>query len=87
MPCLTSRRETRRRLLRFPPVSALAEVSGAAAGAFAEAVRARTRIQVVETEPGRWLLRADDHQQLSDELAAVPRPAGRLRVAVDPLRV
>ena len=36
---------------------------------------------------GRWLVRAPDHAALSDALAAVARPPGRLRIAVDPARV
>ena len=36
---------------------------------------------------GRWLLRAPDHRTLCDALAAAPRPTGRVRVEVDPLRV
>ncbi len=32
----------------------------------------------------RFLVRADDHAALADGLAAVERPAGRLRVEVDP---
>jgi primosomal protein N' (replication factor Y) len=34
----------------------------------------------------KWLVRADDHHRLCDALAATPRPPGRLRVEVDPLR-
>jgi len=36
---------------------------------------------------GLYRLRADDHQTLCDAIAAAPRPPGRLRVEVDPLRV
>jgi len=32
-------------------------------------------------------VRAADHVTLCDALAATPRPAGRLRVAVDPMRI
>jgi hypothetical protein len=35
----------------------------------------------------RYVVRADDHAVLSDGLAAVDRPAGRLRVEVDPTDV
>jgi hypothetical protein len=35
----------------------------------------------------RWIVRALDHTVLCDTLAATPRPAGRLRVEVDPLRL
>jgi len=80
--------DARRRALRFPPHAALAEVSGAAAGALIEALGRPLGIDVLgPDESGRWLLRAADHQVLADALAATPRPAGRLRVAVDPPRV
>jgi primosomal protein N' (replication factor Y) len=78
----------RRELLRFPPVTALAEISGPAAGAFVAALTPPPLgIEVLGPSGGRWLVRAPDHAALADALAAVDRPAGRLRVAVDPLRV
>jgi primosomal protein N' (replication factor Y) len=77
----------RRELLRFPPVTAMAEVSGAAGPAFVEALGSPAGVDVVGPTGGRWLVRADDHRTLCDALAAVPRPPGRLRVAVDPTRV
>jgi primosomal protein N' (replication factor Y) (superfamily II helicase) len=77
----------RRELLRFPPVSALAEVSGAVAGAFVEALGRPLGVEVLGPSDGRWLLRAPDHRTLCDALAAAERPPGRLRVAVDPPRV
>ena len=36
---------------------------------------------------GAWRLVSPSHQALCDALAAVERPAGRLRIEVDPLRV
>jgi primosomal protein N' (replication factor Y) len=77
----------RRELLRFPPVAALAEVSGPAAGAFVQALGRPAGVEVLGPADGRWLLRAPDHATLCDALAATPRPPGRLRLAVDPLRV
>jgi primosomal protein N' (replication factor Y) len=74
----------RRVALRLPPATALALVSGEAAGPFVEGV---TGIEVQGPADGRYRLRADDHQALCDALAAAPRPSGRLRVEVDPLRV
>jgi primosomal protein N' (replication factor Y) len=44
-------------------------------------------IEILGPADGRWLVRAPDHGTLCDVLARVPRPAGRLRLAVDPLRV
>jgi primosomal protein N' (replication factor Y) len=77
----------RRELLRFPPAAALAEVSGPAAGAYVAALGTPLGIEVLGPSGGRWLVRAPDHATLADALAAVDRPAGRLRVAVDPPRV
>jgi primosomal protein N' (replication factor Y) (superfamily II helicase) len=77
----------RRHELRMPPVAALAEVSGAAAGAFVEALGRPLGVEILGPSDGRYLVRAADHQRLCDALAATRRPAGRLRVAVDPPRV
>jgi primosomal protein N' (replication factor Y) len=77
----------RRAELRFPPVTAMAEVSGAAAGEFVGAIGAQLGVEVLGPSDGRWLVRAPDHRTLCDALAATPRPPGRLRVAVDPPRV
>jgi primosomal protein N' (replication factor Y) len=77
----------RRELLGFPPFTALAEVSGAGAPAFVSAFGNPPGVQVAATAEGRWLLRAPDHATLCDALAATPRPPGRLRIEVDPLRV
>jgi primosomal protein N' (replication factor Y) (superfamily II helicase) len=74
----------RRAALRFPPEAALALVSGAGADDFVGTLR--NEVDVMGPADGRWLVRAPDHQVLCDALAAAPRPAGRLRVAVDPLR-
>jgi primosomal protein N' (replication factor Y) len=77
----------RRALLRFPPFAALAEVSGASAQAFIDAFGLPVGVEVLGPTDGRWMLRAPDHQVLCDALAATPRPGGRLRVEVDPLRI
>ena len=75
----------RRRPLGWPPFSAMAHVSGAPAADYVGAVPAG--VQVLGPADGAYLLRAPDHRTLCDGLAATPRPPGRLRVAVDPLRV
>ena len=77
----------RRELLGFPPVTALAAVSGVVAPAFIEACGAPPGVDVLGPSEGQWLLRAPDHEVLCDTLAATPRPAGRLRIEVDPLRI
>src|SRR5207302_11513295 len=77
----------RRAALRFPPDTAVAEISGEAATAFV-AELGQDGVDVVgPSGAGRWLARAPDHRRLCDRLTAVPRPSGRLRTAVDPLRI
>jgi hypothetical protein len=77
----------RRAALRFPPEAALAEISGEPAASFVAEVGIDGVDVLGPSGAGRWLARASDHRQLCDRLAAVPRPSGRLRIAVDPLRV
>ncbi len=74
--------------LGLPPARALALVSGEAADTYGAALRAAAGLGVEVTGPvdGVWSVRAPDHEALADLLAAVPRPTGRLRVAVDPAR-
>ena len=75
----------RRVELAFPPATALARVSGPRAEAFVAGLSAS--LEALGPDDGRWVLRAPDHQVLCDGLAAAPRPAGRLRVEVDPQRL
>jgi primosomal protein N' (replication factor Y) len=76
----------RRAALRLPPEVAMALVSGEAAPAYADALSCADGVEVLGPSRGRWLVRAPDHGVLCGALAATPRPAGRLRVEVDPLR-
>ena len=77
----------RRRELQFPPFCALAEVSSAAAPEFIEAFGAPLGVEVLGPVEGTWLLRAPDHRTLCDALRSTPRPPGRVRVDVDPVRL
>jgi primosomal protein N' (replication factor Y) (superfamily II helicase) len=87
-PTRVSQAEARRReVLAFPPYAALAEVSGPVASVFITALGQPFGIDVLGPADGRWLLRAQDHRTLCDALAATERPSGRLRIAVDPLRI
>lgn len=74
--------------LRLPPVTALAVVSGPAAGDYGRglAAAAPSGTEVRELPGGAWSVLAPDHDRLAGLLAAVPRPTGRLRVEVDPVR-
>ncbi len=76
----------RRRLLNLPPWSALAKVSGPPAGEFIARLGSPDGIDLMGPRDGAWLVRAPDHGRLSEVLAAVERPKGRLRIEVDPPR-
>ena len=78
----------RRAALAFPPAAAIALVSGAAAPEYVAGLTAGVRagIEVLGPDGDRWLVRAPDHASLCDALAATPRPSGRLRIDVDPVR-
>ncbi len=84
---VASAERARRRVLGYPPVTALAVVSGPAAPAFIEGLGTPEGLEVMGPDDGRWLVRAPDHGVLAASLAAVPRPPGRLRIEVDPLRL
>lgn len=84
---LVARETARRSLLQYPPFAAVAVVSGAAAPAFVDALGGPLGVDVLGPNDGTWMLRAGSHQPLLDALAATPRPSGRLRIAVDPLRL
>ncbi len=76
-----------RRAMRLPPSVAMAVVSGPAAEAFVKALGSQGGVDLQGPADGAWRLRAPDHATLCDALAAVPRPTGRLRFEVDPLRI
>jgi primosomal protein N' (replication factor Y) (superfamily II helicase) len=93
---LAAAEEVLRRELRFPPITALATVEGPVAAEFVDGLRAASGsgsgsgtsvVEVLGPFDGRYLLRAENHQGLCDALSSAPRPAGRLRIEVDPLRV
>jgi primosomal protein N' (replication factor Y) len=65
----------------------MAAVSGAAAAEYMGAFGEPAGIRVQGPLDDAWRILASDHEQLTTALAAVPRPPGRLRIAVDPLRL
>jgi len=83
---LVADEKDRRALLGQPPFAALARVSGAVAPEFMARLGSPDGIDVMGPRDGSWLVRARDHDQLSEALLAVSRPAGRLRLEVDPRR-
>lgn len=78
-----------REALGLPPFSALARLSGAGADSYGTALRDAAPVGVEVSGPvdGAWSVRAPTHSELSNLLDTVKRPAGRLRVEVDPLRI
>ncbi len=76
-----------RRQLGFPPFGALAEIANEAAPAFLERLGHPLGLELSQMGEKRWVVRAADRGTLLDALAAVERPPGRLRLAVDPLRL
>ena len=81
--------QERRRELGLPPYGAQAKVSGLAQRPSSRRCEALPAPAVSIRGPlyGQFLLRAPTHEPLLDLLARTPRPAERLRVEVDPLRV
>ena len=75
-----------RAAIGYPPATAMAVVAGAAAPDLVAALPP-PGLEVLGPTDGRYLLRAADHRVLCDALAATPRPPGRLRLEVDPLRI
>ena len=86
---VASMEQARRRELGLSPFGAQAKVSGPGAETFIAALReaADTAVSIRGPLDGQFLLRARSHAPLLDLLARTPRPAERLRVEVDPLRV
>lgn len=78
---------SRREAMAWPPFSAQATVSGAAADEFIDRLGSPLGVEVLGPDDGRWLLRSIDHDHLSRAFAEVQRPDGRLRIEVDPLRI
>ena len=76
-----------RAALGFPPAVAMALVSGPVAPDYMEAFGRPDGVRVQGPVDGAWRLVAPDHVTLCDALAATPRPPGRLRIEVDPLRI
>ena len=77
----------RRRPLRLPPYGAQVSISGEGAAALIDSFGTVKGVQVRGPLDGRWLLRAESHTPILDRLAEIERPAARVRIDVDPLRV
>ncbi len=77
----------RRRPLRLPPYGAQVSISGEGAAALIDSFGTVEGVQVRGPLDDRWLLRAESHTPILDRLAEIERPAARVRIDVDPLRV
>ncbi len=77
----------RRRPLRLPPYGAQVSISGDGAAALIDSFGTVEGVQVRGPLDDRWLLRAESHAPILDRLAEIERPAARVRIDVDPLRV
>jgi primosomal protein N' (replication factor Y) len=84
---LTDGERELRLALGLPPFAALATVGGQAAEEMVTGLRSVDGLSVSSLAEEKWLVRASDHPTLCDGLASVPRPAGRVRVEVDPTDV
>ena len=87
-PLLVSIAEaSRRELLGFPPAANIAVVGYEAAAEFIRRLGDPEGVEVQAGEDGQWLLRSRVPGRLQDVLSEVARPAGRLRLQVDPARL
>lgn len=84
---VTDAERARRQLLRFPPVSAMAVISGAGAADFVNTLDPPDEVDLMGPLDDKWLMKAPDHSILADTLAGGTRPKERLRIEVDPLRI
>ncbi len=85
---LRSEHERRVQMLQ-PPAAAWALVSGAAAPSYISHLSGSPyarELDIAGPADGTWRICCDEHVPLLDALARTERPAGRLRVAVDPMR-
>jgi primosomal protein N' (replication factor Y) len=87
-PTRVAEAEAARRLqLRLPPVTAVAQLTGAGAATFAGAIEAAGTAEVAAAAAGAYLVRAPDHSVLSDALAAAGAPTADVRIEVDPFNI
>jgi primosomal protein N' (replication factor Y) len=78
----------RRALLRLPPTTALAVVSGDGADEFVTRLACSSRaVEVGSLAAGRFLIRAAGPKMLADALASAGQPALGTRIEVDPRQV
>lgn len=77
----------RRRALGLPPFGAVAVIGGEGAPAFVGSLPDEPGVERLERGEGEWMVIAPDASTLADHLAGGVRGPGRLRLAVDPVRL
>lgn len=81
----------RRRVLSLPPFGTVVAIGGEAAAAYVDALTPRLaevpNATVDQRDDSWWLVRSPARDALLDALGNVTRPAGRLRLQVDPARL
>ena len=77
----------RRQALALPPYGAQVALSGAGATELVDAFGTVDGVQLRGPVEERWLIRAARLEPVLDRLAEIPRPAARVRIEVDPLRI
>lgn len=77
----------RREMLGLPPAASIAAIGGEAAEEWIRRLGTPQGIEVQGPRDGWWLVRAEDPVTLADAAGAVTRPAGRLRLRVDPMQL
>ena len=84
---LAAAEQPRRALLRLPPATALALVSGDGAEQLAARLQSDPAVEVGGLAAGRFLIRAAGSDALADALASAGRPAQGTRIEVGPRQV
>ena len=77
----------RRKVLRLPPFSAQAEISGTSAEAFMNLLGKPENIKIMGPRDKSWLVQAENSEDLAELLNKAERPSGRLRIQVDPQNI
>ncbi len=79
--------DERRRRLGLPPFGTVVAVGGTAAAEFVARLGRPDGVTVQRVPEEGWLVRSDDREALLGHLGSIRRPAGRLRLLVDPVRL
>ena len=84
---LSESEKERRKILNLPPFSAQAQISGASAEIFMNAIGKPEGIKIMGPRDGSWLVQAPNSEDLAELFHKTERPSGRLRIQVDPQNI